>query len=91
MLAALGGGRDAYRGMLLVYAGFCALWVPLSMWVFPRRALRLGQVSTGEQMQHERNPGMLARIRALAQFVGICEAPMSPFIWGALLCRPAAA
>ena len=48
VLAALGGGRDAYRGMLLVYAAFCALWVPLGIWVFPRRALRLGQVSPEE-------------------------------------------
>ena len=48
VLAALGGGQDAYRGMLLVYAGLCALWVPLSIWVFPRRALRLGQISPEE-------------------------------------------
>lgn len=44
ILAALGGSRDAYRNMLLVYAGFCALWIPLSCWVIPPRALRLGQV-----------------------------------------------
>ena len=43
VLAALGGGRAAYRGVMLCYAGFCALWLPLS-WVIPSKALKLGQV-----------------------------------------------
>jgi hypothetical protein len=32
------------RDALLVYAALCALWVPLGLWVFPRRPLQLGQV-----------------------------------------------
>lgn len=29
---------------MLAYAGFCTLWLPLSFWVIPRHALKLGQV-----------------------------------------------
>lgn len=38
------------RGALLVYAGLCALWVPLGCWVFPRRPLQLGQVRNAHYM-----------------------------------------
>jgi hypothetical protein len=34
------------RGALLVHAALCALWVPLGLWVTPRRPLQLGQVPT---------------------------------------------
>jgi len=40
------------RGALLVYAGVCALWVPLGCWVFPRRPLQLGQVRNAHYMSN---------------------------------------
>ncbi|KAK9804317.1 hypothetical protein WJX72_006375 [[Myrmecia] bisecta] len=40
----LGSTRNAYRGTLLVYAGFCAIWIPLNFWMMPWHALQIGQM-----------------------------------------------
>jgi hypothetical protein len=35
---------NAYRGVLLGYAGVCALWVPLLAWIMPNDSFRVGTV-----------------------------------------------
>ena len=44
ILSSLGGSRAAFRGVFIVYGAFCSLWIPLSLWVIPVKALQLGQV-----------------------------------------------
>lgn len=39
-----GSTRGAYLGVLLGYAGICALWIPLSLWTMPNDPFRVGQV-----------------------------------------------
>lgn len=39
-----GSTRNAYRGVLLGYAGICALWVPLLAWMMPNDSFRVGMV-----------------------------------------------
>lgn len=36
--------RNAYRAVLLAYAGICALWVPLLAWIMPNDSFRIGMV-----------------------------------------------
>ena len=36
--------RNAYRGVLLGYAGVCALWVPLLSWMMPNDSFRVGSI-----------------------------------------------
>lgn len=39
-----GSTQNAYRGVLLGYAGICALWVPLLAWMMPNDSFRVGMV-----------------------------------------------
>uniref|UniRef100_A0A1D1ZZN3 Uncharacterized protein n=1 Tax=Auxenochlorella protothecoides TaxID=3075 RepID=A0A1D1ZZN3_AUXPR len=41
---AAGSTRAAYMGVLMGYAGLCALWIPLSAWMMPNSPFRVGQV-----------------------------------------------
>ena len=36
--------RVAYRLIMLLYAAFIGLWVPLNFWMMPWHTLRVGQV-----------------------------------------------
>lgn len=36
--------RGAYRGVLLGYAGICALWIPLIAWMMPNDSFKVGVV-----------------------------------------------
>ena len=44
ILSSLGGSRAAFRGVFIVYGAYCSLWIPLSLWVIPKKSLQLGQV-----------------------------------------------
>ena len=39
--------RVAYRLIMLLYAAFIGLWVPLNFWMMPWHTLRVGQVPLG--------------------------------------------
>ncbi|KDD76078.1 hypothetical protein H632_c366p1 [Helicosporidium sp. ATCC 50920] len=41
---AAGSTRGAYMGVMLGYAGICALWFPLMAWIMPNSPFRVGQV-----------------------------------------------
>jgi len=51
IVSSLGGSRAAFRGVFIVYGAYCSLWIPLSLWVIPKKSLQLGQVwrCTGAQ------------------------------------------
>ncbi len=44
IVSSLGGSRAAFRGVFIVYGAYCSLWIPLSLWVIPKKSLQLGQV-----------------------------------------------
>ena len=41
---AAGATMGAYRATLLAYAGICALWMPLMLWIMPNDSFRIGMV-----------------------------------------------
>ena len=39
------GCRHAFRLMMILYAMFCILWIPLNLWMMPWHSLHIGQAS----------------------------------------------
>ncbi|KAL4450614.1 hypothetical protein ABPG77_000970, partial [Micractinium sp. CCAP 211/92] len=39
-----GGTRQAYRTIMLSYAGVCSLWIPLFAWMMPSHSFRVGMM-----------------------------------------------
>ncbi len=69
-----GGARAAYRLIMLLYAAFIGLWLPLNFWMMPWHTLRVGQARPRAPRAAAPRPALATPMRG----------PWKPWWWGAL-------